>query len=249
MPELFDSNYFSGQGPVFLGPYLNGTDNLEFIGDVSQVEFPANVSRTDVIENVTGNRNTAASFRNRIEYPLTITMKSVKPAHLARAIGGTVTSKTAASVTDEAVTGYHDKFLNLAHVKTSNLVLTDGTGVTTFTANTDYVLHADEGMVEILSTGAITDGQSLLADYDYAAQSHILVNPTDEDLVLVCPAINRANSGKRGRLTLYKINLDPGSVAAIVDGDTEGAATITGKVLLDATRAANDQLYRWEMED
>lgn len=250
MPELFDSNYFSGQGPVFIGSYAQGLSALEFIGDVSQVEFPANVSRTDIIENVTGNRNIAASFRNQIEYPLTLSMKSVKPAHLARAIGGAVTAKVAGSAVDEAVTGYHDKFLNLANVKISNLVLTDAaTGLTTYIAGTDYVLHADEGMVEILSTGSITDGESLLANYDYAAQSHVLVNPTDEDLVLVCPSINRANSGKRGRLTLYKINLDPGSVAAIVDGDTEGAATISGKVLLDTTRPANDQLYRWEMED
>jgi len=247
--ENFESYYFSGQGPVMLGLYSEGDSGLGFIGDVSQLSFPPNISRTDVVENVSGQRQTGASFKNRTEYPLNITMKSVKPAHMARLIGADLTAKTAASVTDEAVTGRHGKFLKLAHVKVSNLVLTDSTGVTTYVANTDYKLYADEGMVEILATGSITDGQSLLADYDYAAQSHLLVNPTDLDYVLVCPTINRANSGKRGRLTLYKVKLDQGAIEAIVDGDQEASANLTGKVLIDTSRPAGDQLYRWEMED
>jgi len=246
--ENFESHYFSGQGPVFLGPYSQGDDGLEFIGDVSQVEFPPNVSRTDVKENVSGNRLIAASFRNTTEYPLTIQMKSVKPAHMARAIGATATAKAAGSVSDEAHTAHQNKFIRLAHVKVSSVVVTDNVPNPAFVAGTDYVLYADEGMIEILNTGSITEDMSLLIDYDYAAQSHLTVNSNDEDLILVCPAINRANSDKRGRLRLHKINLDPGAISVIIDGDNEGTASITGRVLVDTTRAASDQVYGWEME-
>lgn len=249
MPEQFDSIYFSGQGPMFLGLYSDGLSGLVFYGDVSQIESPPNVSRTKIKENVSGQRLTGASFKNNTDYPINITMKSVKPEHLALAIGGDITAKAASSVTDEAITGRHDKFAKIANLGISNIVVTDSTGVTTYTAGTDYVVYAPEGMIEILSTGAITDGESLLIDYDYVAQHHVKANPKDEDLILFCPTINRANSGKRGRLTMYKINLDPSSLAAIIDGDTEAAMNLTGELLTDTSRAAGDQLYSWEMED
>lgn len=251
MSESFDTHYWSGQGPVFLGSRdANGDPaGLEFIGDVASVEITANVGRTDVIENVTGARNIGASFIDTAEYAISINMKSVKAAHLARAIGGDVTTKAAGSVTDEAVTGYHDKFTPLANVKVSTVVVTNDTGVTTYVADTDYVVHADEGMIEILSTGSITDGQALLVDYDYAAQKKVSSNYANADLVLVCPAMNRARDNKRGRLTVHKVNLDPSALSAIQDGNTEASMTLGGKVVLDSTKAAGNQLYSWDMED
>ncbi len=254
MPELFDSHYFSGQGPVFIGSRDATTGvptGLEFAGDISAVELTPNIDRTDVLENVTGNRNIGASFRTKTEYGLRLVMKSVKPAHLARAIDGAATAKAASSVTDEAIKGYHDKFTKLDHVKVSSLAVTHTSGTPTYTEGTgnDYIAHLAEGMIEVLSGGSITDGQDLHADYSYAAQNHVKANPSDKDLVLVCPAINRANSSKRGRLTLHKINLDPGALSAIQDGDEESLMEITGKVLLDELRASTDQLFSYELED
>lgn len=251
MAETFETHYWSGQGPVFLaGRDANGDPaGLEFIGDVESVEITPNVSRTDVIENVSGARNVGASFVGQAEYAIAINMKSVKAAHLARAIGGDITVKAAGSVVDEAVLGYHDKFTRLDNVKISNVVVTNSTGVTTYTAGTDYVLHADEGMLEILSTGTITDGQSLLVDYDYAAQKMVSSNYQNQDLVLVAPAMNRARDNKRGRLTVHKVNLDPSALSAIQNGDTEATMTLNGKVVLDTTKSAGNQLYSWDMED
>jgi len=251
MAEQFESHYWSGQGPVFIGrrDASGNPIGLKFIGDVSQVELTPSVDTVDVLENVTGNRNIAASFRTKVEYALAITMKSVKPEHLAEALQGSVTTKTAGTVTGEAIKGWHDAFTKLANVKVSNETVTDSTGTTTYTAGTDYILHGDEGMIEVLSTGAITDGQDLLIDYDYAAQSEVKANPQAEDLVLVFSGLNRARSSKRGRLTIHKVNLDPSALSAIVDGDQEAAMSITGKALYDDLRSAGDQLFTWDLED
>lgn len=251
MAELFDSHYFSGQGPVFIGTRdaAGAPAGVAFVGDVAAVEFPANIDRTDILENVSGNRNIGASFKTQTEYALRVVMKSAKPAHLVRAIGGAVTTKAAGSASAEAVKGYHDKFTPLAHIKVSAVVVNGSGGTPTYVKDTDYTEHLAEGMIETLSTGSITEGLALEIDYDYAAQKHITANPVDQDLVLICPAINRARDSKRGRLTLYKINLDPGSLNAIQDGDEEASMELTGKVLVDDLRAAGDQLFQWEMED
>ena len=251
MSEDFSSEYWSGQGPAFLAELDSNDEPLgsEFIGDAPAIRPESTPTRVKIKENVTGNRNTAASFISNTDRGVTITLQSTKPEHLKHRLQGDLTVSPAGSVTDEAVTGHHDKFLTLAHVKCSNLVLTNSAGSTTYVANTDYVFHGDEGMVEILSTGSITDGEALLADYDYAAQKRITVNPRDRNYMLVCPAINRARDGKRGRLIIYKLNLDPGSIELIQDGDEGERAEIRGELLLADKRPAGDQLFRFDAED
>ena len=176
--ENFETWHWSGQGPVFLGERDSNGDaaGLGWIGDVAAVDITPNVSRTNVPENFSGQRNILSSFVGTPEYQIRITMRSVKPTHLARAIGADLTVKAAASATAEVVEGYHDLFSKLANVKVSNVVVKDATDVTTYVAGTDYVLHADEGMIEILSTGSIGDGDTLHVSYDYAAQKKVESN-------------------------------------------------------------------------
>lgn len=250
MPEQFDTIYWRGQGPAFLAERdSNGNAlGLEFVGDIDTIEGSANISNVKVKENVSGQRLTAAVFNTDSEYPITINFKSAKPEHLARALQADLTIKAAGSVTDEAVTGHLGKFLKLAHVKCSNLVLTNDAGSVTYVEGTDYVFYGDEGMVEILSTGSITDGQALLADYDYAAQKHISANPSNKDYMLVFPGINTANNDKRGRCTVFKLKIDP-AFLSLIQQDSEGALSVNAEMQADTLRQAGNQLYQWEYED
>ncbi len=249
--ETFNSEYWSGQGPCFLASRdTDGSDlGFEFLGDMPQVEISNNINRTNIQENVTGGRLTAVSFAGDREYALSLTFNSTKAEHLAKILQADLTTKAAGSVTDEAVTGYHDKFVNLAHVKVSSVVVTNDTGATTYVKDTDYVEHLDEGMIEILSTGSITDAQALLVDYDYAAQKTLKHNPTNSEYILVAPAMNRARDNKRGKLILHKISIDPGSIKLIQDGDLISQATVSGTVLADTLRTAGDQVYTFQLED
>lgn len=248
MSELFESRYFSGQGPLFLGSRTaaGAPAGLTFIGDVGAAELTPQVERAEVIENTSGSAGIGSSFIKKAQYSLSITLRSIKPEHLALALHGAVTAKSAASVTNEAVTGYHGKFTPLAHVKVSSVVVTNTAGTTTYTAGTDYVLHADAGMIEILSTGAITDGQSLHVDYSYAAQDHVNTAPANTDRYLMFSGLNRADSDKRVRCEIYKVRLDPGVFGLIQQESAE--AQIGGIVLQDALRASGDQFFKWQVE-
>ena len=71
-------------------------------------------------------------------------------------------------MTDQAVNGYFDLWIELGKKEISSVVVTDATGTTTYVENTDYEVDLKDGLLKVVSTGAITDGEALLVDYDHA---------------------------------------------------------------------------------
>ena len=74
---------------------------------------------------------------------------------------------------------------------TKGATVTDGTatwtdmGLITPVVTTDYVVQANLGMIQALSTGQITDGETLEVDYTYATKSNYKVNIGTESLLRV----------------------------------------------------------------
>jgi len=250
MPEQFDSIYFRGQGPLMIADRdANGKPmGMEFVGDLESVSLTPNVERFEVIENTSGAGAIGSSGVKRTSYGVSIGFRSVKPSHLKLALQGALTSKAAGSVTNEVHTAYLDKFTPLEHTNVSSVVVTGAGGTPTYVENTDYIVHADEGLIEFISGGTITDGTAVEIDYSYAAQQHVKVAPQNKDKFLVFNGINTANNDKRVRVELYKVQLDPGALDNMIS-DEPGPMTINGVLLLDTQRAAGDQLYSVKAQD
>jgi len=246
--EQFESKYFRGQGKVFLADRdaAGQPMGLTFIGDLTSADMTPQIDKEEVIENVTGTNAVAASWPTGTKYNLSIAMRSVKKEHLAIALQADLATKIAGTVTDESHIAYDDKLVALAHNKISAVVVTDAAGTTTYAATTDYIVHADEGMIEILSTGTIVDAAVILVDYSYAAQGHLTANPTNTDKYLVFAGKNSADNDKQVRCEIYKVKLD----ASVLSMITANAAdmTLTGEIVLDSLRAAGDQFYGWKLE-
>lgn len=250
MPENFASRYFRGQGAIFIGDSdANGNPiNLKFAGDIGSAGMTPNVETVETKENVSGKRATAVSLQTGVEFNLSIAFRSLTPAQAALWMQAGNTAKAGATVTNEVVTAKHDAFTLLEHNKVSAVTVTDVAGTTTYTAGTDYVLDADKGMFEVLSTGTITDGQTLHVDYTYAAQHHLTANPTNADKCIVFAGINTADNDKQTRVTAYKVKLDPGAMD-MIQTDQSGEVTISGRVLIDTRRPVGDQFFSWKTED
>lgn len=248
MPEQFNSKSFRGQGKVFLADKAadGAPAGLVFIGDLSSAELTPSIARTQVIENVTGSNNVSASAIKSVEYGISISMRSIRKDHLAIALGAVLTDKVGASVTDESVIAYLDKFVKLEHNKLSSVVVTHNSGVPTYVEGTDYVDYPDEGMIEILSTGAITEAQELFVDYSYAGQYHVKVDPDNIDKYIVFAGLNTMDNDKQTRCELYKCRLDPSVLSFITDEATD--MPLSGVLLRDTSRPPEDQLYSWKVE-
>lgn len=248
--EQFDSIYWRGQGPLMIA--TRDTDGsplgFDFVGDVESVEGAPSVSRHDIKENVSGQRLTAGSFITEQATDITINFKSVKPSHLARALQADLTAKSASSVTDESHKGYLGKFIKLDRVKISSVVVTSDPAGTTYVEDTDYIVHAEEGAIEILSTGSIGDGDSLLIDYAYAAQTELKANPQNQEFILSFMGMNTTNSDKTGRCTIHRVLIDP-AFLSLIQQDSEASLSVKCKMLVDTLRSSGDQLYTWDLED
>lgn len=248
--EQFDSKYFRGQGPLFIAgrnAITGAPEGLIFVGDLASVEMTPQVDRWEVRENVSGKNAIGASGVRGLSYSLTIGMRSIKPDHLAIALGADNTAKTANSVTDELHTVYLGKMSLLEHNKVTNVLITGSGGTPTYVEDTDYVVHADEGLIEWLTGGSVTEALAVEIDYDYAAQHHLAVNPANADKYIVFAGINNADNDKQTRVELYKAQLDPSARSLITDEPTD--APLSGVVLLDTLRPEGDQLYSWKTED
>jgi len=250
MPELFDSTYFRGQGPLMVADrdVAGNPTGLEFVGDLDTVQLTPSIDRFEVIENTSGAGAVGASGVKKTSYGLQIGFRSVKPSHLARALQGALTVKASGNVVDEAQTAYLDKFTPLLNTNVSTVVVTGVGGTPVYVAGTDYNVHANEGLIEFISGGTITDGTPVLIDYAYAAQQHVAVDPQNQDKYLVFSGINTANNDKMLRVEMFKVQLDPGALDNLISDEPQ-PMTINGVLLRDTLRTAGDQLFSVKAQD
>ena len=247
--ETFESRYFRGQGKIFIGDRdANGKPaGLVFVGNVTTAEITGNIERANKIESVTGGGGVGASFIKASKYGVSLSLSSIKAAHLKEALHAVITLKPASSVTDESHIAYHDKFIRLLHTNLSTVVVTDNTNVTTYTVDVDYVLDAAAGTIEILSTGSIPDLAEIYVDYSYAAQTHMTINPNNESKYVMFDGLNSADNDKKVRCEMFKVKFSPGALSLITDETTD--MSLDGEIELDSLRAAGDQFFSWKTED
>lgn len=247
--EQFDSKYFMGQGSCYLGSRdaAGKPINLIYAGDLEQASLQPNITKVQVREHRTGQRRVAAAGLTGVAYQLSVGFKSMKPEHAAVWMQGGLAVKPGTTVTDESHVASAGGFIPLLHAKVSAVTVTNVGATVTYVADTDYIVHADSGLIEVLSAGSIADASTVLIDYTYAAQSHISVDPSNIYRYLVFAGVNTLDNDKQTRVEVYKLQLDP-SVMDLIQDDREGVATAAGEVLHDDLRPAGDQLFKWIVE-
>lgn len=157
---------------------------------------------------------------------LNIMLNQISHENLANIFMGDYTARAGAggSVTDESVTAIHDKWVQMAKIDISNVVVTDNTGVTTYDINDDYLVNLRTGMLYVVSTGAITDGQELYVDYDWAAESGYIVNGATQPIVKVRALLDGKNqaTGANVLVKVWEAHMRPNSpVDFLSDSFTE----------------------------
>lgn len=76
--------------------------------------------------------------------------------------------QAADSLSAENVTVYLDKWVDIGYVNLSNVVVKDS-GSVTYILDTDYKIDLKRGLIMAISTGSISDAETVLIDADYAA--------------------------------------------------------------------------------
>lgn len=102
---------------------------------------------------------------------LSVTLETVNREGLRYAFMGEDAAYTqaAGTVADEVSEAKLDGWVQLSKEDISAVVITNSAASTTYVLGTDYVLNTRLGMYKALSTGAITEAQSLKVDFAHAA--------------------------------------------------------------------------------
>lgn len=130
-------------------------------------------------------------------------------------------SQTVSTVTDEAFTARHDKWVRVANRKISSVVVTSSPAGTTYTVNTDYEVDAELGMIRVKSTGTIADAASLLVDYGAAAMTSLykadLLQTSRFAGSLIIKLIGE--NGFRGEIHFPSVEVQPKGNLALTTGE------------------------------
>ncbi len=223
MPTVNEA--YIGSGIV----YINGRD----VGNCSNVNFSIE-QETKTQKNYRGGGGNSASVTNVTAVKLSMELNSFSNDNLAMALRGLIENVTAGPVVDEAITAVHDGLATTAFMidKAQSVTVTNSAGAVTYVAGTDYDVTA--AGIKVLSTGTITNGQSLLVDYTKKAGSVLqaLVD-SGADVTVVLDGVNDS-TGKPYTVKVYRWKPSPASGLGLISDDFS-SFSIEGEVLADET--------------
>lgn len=171
-------NYTLGRGELWFR--RSGETSYRFLGNAPTFNLNIQSTKLEHMSSRAGVGEKDLSITTGVNRTASITLEDINHENLALAFLGTTSTLTQSSLSSQTYTavikkGHLIQVGESAANPTGHRKLTGVAvkkGVTTLVANTDYVLDADRGTVEILTTGTtLVDGDSITVEYGTAAVS------------------------------------------------------------------------------
>lgn len=244
---MADYSYI-GSGKAYLRE-IGGTGGLIEAGNCSALSFSITEETKELKDYTQPGGGTYNEVRRISAVECSITMHDLNAENLARALYGTASEVTTATVTDEA----HNDIVVGAFIPTTFLpsaITTVKRGATTLTENSDYEVRPG-GIVAISGgTNTIIDGDDLLITYTKAGADVVqALTSSGKEYELVFDGLNEARSGKRTRVSAYRVKIGAAANLGLI-ADDYAALEVTGKLLKDTTKsgAGISQYFKIEVQ-
>lgn len=206
----------------------DGVPTGGYIGIINATKLQFTVPDPDVKQRLSKQNETFGQALDQVSFPKPMEIEmdtdDVGDAEtLGWAVGGIPAAFTqgAGTVTAEVLTARKDAWIPLANRQVTAFTLTDSTGVTTYTAGTDYLLDAAAGFVKITQAGVIADAVSIKANYTKPALTGKAISVGNRATIQVRidgDMVNLAN-GKRVHVVVPKAKLAPSGGLDIMGSD------------------------------
>jgi hypothetical protein len=217
------------------------------IGNCSMLEPSVKEDKQTLKDYTKPGGGTYASVSRIDTVTVKLKLHDLNKTNVARAVFGSESAVTGATVIDEVVIGYKGGLTPLAHVNPTAVVVTDSTAVTTYVPGVDYEVKG--GGLLILDAGAITDAQSLKVDYTFAAYNKVEAMTTGAVILeLHFEGLNEADSGKPVILDVWRAQLSPTKALSLL-GDKFSDLDLEAEVLKDPSKTGTgiSQYFRVKM--
>jgi hypothetical protein len=245
---MTDTTYYPYLGSGKIYARVAGTAasaGLIYMGNASKLDITVKDKKVTLQDFSKPGGGVYASVSRIEAATLNVTLNDLNKANIARAIFGTDSAITGATVADEVVTAYLDALVPLAHPNPTALTVKDGaTGLISYVAGADYEVRA--GGIFIMTGGAIVASESLKVSYTYASYSKVeAMTGGAPVLELHFEGLNEANSGKPVIVDIYRAQLSPAKALTLL-GDKFSDLTVDAEMLVDTSKTGTgiSQFFR-----
>lgn len=232
------NTYYSGQGKFAVAnrSSLGAPMGFTYLGNIPSLSIDIETTKYEHKESETGNRAVDLSIIQEKKGTFTMTLENVNGFNLAMALWGDSSVTGTTAVTDEQVKLYHDLPVPLSRPNINSapapVVGDDAVPTTTYVLNTDYTIDLVNGTITALSTGAITDGQTVFVDYTPKATTKVeAFTQSSMERWLRFEGLNTID-GSSVVVDIFKASFDPLTGYGLINEEI-AALEITGNVLLD----------------
>jgi len=241
------NQYFSGQGALLLASRDVTGAALGFlpVGNVSALTLGVDTTTFEHKESCTGVRGTDLEIVQEIKVSASFTMESLSKENLALALFGSSSTVVGAPVLDEQIPLYLDKWMPLANINVSSVVVgDDALPTTTYVEGTDYQVNLAAGSIMALTGGAITDGQVVFVDYTAGGHDEVEAVETGSppERWARFEGLNTANSDSPVVVDFYRMSMQPLKELAMIT-DEISQMDVEAKVLSDAFRTTGSKFF------
>jgi hypothetical protein len=179
-------NYTLGRGEIHFSRFKTGTQDPEgfrYIGNSPEFNITVDSNYLDHYDADQGIKQKDQSVPLEVNRTSTFTTDNIDPENLAIFFFGSASSVAvvAATVTDESITGVIKglsyqlgvtvgnpqgaRALDIHTLPTTNVIVTNSAGTTTYVEGTDYTIDMTLGLLTIVASGAIVSNTNILVDY------------------------------------------------------------------------------------
>ena len=222
---------------------IGSTTGLKDAGEVDEIT----VAHSSDKKTLPSHRKLGGGNRNSINrttgVELAVKFRDFSPENMAIGLFGSTSSVVSGSILDESHVARHDALLKLDYPGATNINVQDQSGGagTTYTKGTDYTVES--GGIVILSTGTITDGQTIYVDYNNPGIDIVqaLVNSGD-DYHIYFDGLNEAQGGDPFTGEFFRAKSALAENLALISDDY-GEMGLTFEVLQDESRPTGKSQY------
>ena len=246
------NKYTIPRGRVFFNPINTATD--EYLGELYMGNCPSlglsiETEKAEHYCSETGLREKDASVVLEVKRTGSLTCDNMSGTNVALFLSGSTGTITqaGASVTDEVIDVIPGRYYQLGlgvstpvgARKVSAVVVTNSAGTTTYVAGTDYLLDADRGRLQILTTGTIVAGE-IKVDYTKAATTwEGIRSGAAGELLGALRIVSDNATGDQRDFYMPRVSLVPsGEIPVIAEGTDFSQMTFDADVLKPANGEA-----------
>lgn len=238
---------YIGVGKIYLRE-VGAAAGLIEIGNCSALNFNVTEDTRELRDYTQAGGGTYNEVRRISAVEMSFTAHDLSPGNLARALYGSTSAVTSATVSAEAHTAYIGGYIKTDAMPSEITSVTGPTGTPVYVEGTDYEVRG--GGILILSGGTIVDEADIEINYTKAATDVIqAIVDSGKEYEIVFDGLNEARSGKKTVVQVYRSKLGATQSLGLI-GEEYAALEQTGKLLKDTSKtgAGVSQYFKVEME-